>query len=97
MADNDLQVVFEAKDEVEAFLYRTMLQEAGIDVFEKPLTDPMLPHIWAIPAHPRGMQLIQLERQYSRRVARRGADCGFPTKGGRGGISNRRGNTVDGG
>ena len=57
MTDNKLQVVFEVKDNVESFLYRTMLQEAGIDVFERPLMDPM---ILGAACSPRGVQLVQL-------------------------------------
>ncbi|HEY3416405.1 MAG TPA: DUF2007 domain-containing protein [Armatimonadota bacterium] len=34
--DNELQVVFAASDEVEAVLFRSLLEEAGIDVVERP-------------------------------------------------------------
>ena len=37
MRDEALAVVFDATDEVQALLYRTMLEEAGIDVLERPL------------------------------------------------------------
>lgn len=37
MNENELVVVFNAGDEVEALLYRTLLEEAGINVLERPL------------------------------------------------------------
>jgi hypothetical protein len=37
MADDELVVVYSAVDEVDALLHRTMLEEAGIDVEERPL------------------------------------------------------------
>ncbi|MHB9026900.1 MAG: putative signal transducing protein [Armatimonadota bacterium] len=35
--NSKLQVVFDAPDEVQAVLYRSLLEEAGIDVVERPL------------------------------------------------------------
>lgn len=37
MDNSKLVVVFDAEDEISALLYRTMLEEAGIDVIERPL------------------------------------------------------------
>jgi hypothetical protein len=34
---DELEIIFEAKNEVQALLYRAMLQEAGIDVMERPM------------------------------------------------------------
>jgi hypothetical protein len=36
MRADDLVPVYDAGDEIQALLYRTMLEEAGIDVFERP-------------------------------------------------------------
>ena len=36
MDDNELIAVFNAVDEIQALLYRSMLEEAGIDVIERP-------------------------------------------------------------
>jgi hypothetical protein len=37
MDEDELTVVFNAEDEVQALLYRNMLEEAGIHVLERPL------------------------------------------------------------
>jgi hypothetical protein len=37
MTDDELVVVFNAEDEVQALLYRNLLEEAGIPVIERPL------------------------------------------------------------
>lgn len=37
MANTDLVVVYDAEEEVHAVLYRSLLEEAGIDVVERPL------------------------------------------------------------
>lgn len=42
MEDEDLVPVYDADDEVEALLYRSMLEEAGISVIERPLEEPWL-------------------------------------------------------
>jgi len=40
MRNENLVAVFDAIDEVQALLYRTMLEEAGIDVVERQLEAP---------------------------------------------------------
>ena len=40
MDDRELVVVFDAESDVQALLYRTMLEEAGIDVVERQLEVP---------------------------------------------------------
>jgi len=42
MGSEDLVSVFDATDEVQSLLYRTMLEEAGIDVVERQLEIPWL-------------------------------------------------------
>lgn len=42
MSDDELVPVYNAETEVEALLYRTMLEEAGIDVVERPLEEGWL-------------------------------------------------------
>ena len=37
MGNDDLVVVFDAVNEVQTILYRSLLEEAGIDVIERPL------------------------------------------------------------
>jgi hypothetical protein len=37
MADEELVVVYDAMDDIQALLYRTMLEEAGIAVVERPM------------------------------------------------------------
>jgi len=37
MDANDLVVVFDAADEIQTILYRTLLEEAGFDVLERPM------------------------------------------------------------
>lgn len=37
MTENTLVAVFDAPDEIQALLYRTMLEEAGIPVMERPM------------------------------------------------------------
>lgn len=39
MDDDKLVVAYDAETEAEAFLYRTMLEEAKIDVIERPMED----------------------------------------------------------
>lgn len=39
MRDDELVPVLNAETEIEAFLYRTMLEEAGIDVIERPFEE----------------------------------------------------------
>lgn len=42
MGEDELVAVFDAEDEIQALLYRSMLEEAGIDVIERPMEEPWL-------------------------------------------------------
>lgn len=42
MVDQELVPVFDAMDEIEAFTYRSMLEEADIEVLERPYEDAWL-------------------------------------------------------
>lgn len=42
MSDDELVAVCNAETEVESFLYRSMLEEAGIDVIERPMEESWL-------------------------------------------------------
>lgn len=78
MEDDELVTVFDADDEVEALLYRSMLEEAGIAVIERPMEEPWLEGVMQRALH---SQLLVREEDAERAFAlvdafRREADEG---------------------
>ena len=63
MSDDELVIVYNAEDEIGALLYRTMLEEAGIDVIERPMEEPWLEGIMQQGLH---SQLLVRERDAER-------------------------------